>query len=87
MGGPAPAHSQWQGDDHCSFHQVDRPQLTAVTDPAKLLLIDAGETALLPGSLLLPQGVVGHLQWLVDTGGYRPPPLLPTGPARAPPFR
>ena len=81
---PGPAGSRWQSPDQCRFQQSDPPQLTAVHDDSKLLA-GCAELALLPPAFQLRLGVTSHTCWLVDTFGYRPPPLLPTGPARAPP--
>jgi len=86
MAGPGPSGGQWQGPDHCRFQQAEPPQLTAIHDTSKLLLADVTDFALLPAEFRLPHRVVSQIRWLENAYGYRPPPLRPTGPARAPPL-
>lgn len=85
LAGPDAGKSQFQSSEQCRFQQSDQPQLTAVHDASKLLLDAGPPVALPPAALQLPEGVTSHLRWLVDTCGYRPPPLLPAGPSRGPP--
>lgn len=72
--------------DHCRFHASAHPQLLAVHDDSRVLLAAEAAPALLPARFRLPQGLRSSISWLIDAYGYRPPPLLRTGPSRAPPF-
>lgn len=74
-----------QGTDHCQYTQADRPILSALQDGSRVHLTVTVDLAFTPGGVQIPNGVVSSAAWIEDAYGYRPPPLLSTGPARAPP--
>lgn len=72
------------GPDHCLFSVAARERLTAVTEPAGKLIRLKVPMAVSPVLTVTPP--VASPVWLADsTAGCRPPPLLPSGPSRAPP--
>ena len=86
--GLAPSQSRRAGvetPDTCRYTVTRPPTLTALAQqPAKLLAL---APAVLPAVPVLTFSLPPSMPaWLTEyTLGYRPPPLLPLGPSRAPP--
>ena len=70
--------------EHCRFSVSVRPHLAAVTS-GKLLLATP-DAALALVSFTLAASAIRPTWLAAPTLGYRPPPLLPSGPSRAPPL-
>lgn len=74
-----------ESPDHCRFSVSVAPQLVAVTDQGGKLLTVAFDAlpVLTAVELVVPAAAPA---WRAEyTLGYRPPPILSTGPSRAPP--
>lgn len=89
--GAAPAAQQGrsrgphlQAPDHCRFSVSTPPQLTAVAAPASVLFV-AVDAVLPTPALQLSLSPVQPVWRSEYTLGYRPPPILSSGPSRAPP--
>ena len=87
-GAPTPGEdhsrrSRFQAPDHCRFSISAPTQITAVTPaPALLLVLDA----VLPVPALQLSPTPAQPVWRFEfTLGYRPPPIVSSGPSRAPP--
>jgi hypothetical protein len=85
LGGPWSTKPGVDTPDHCRFHVSAPPSLTAV-------LADSGgwhgasvDLALAPIGIELSIPSAPVFLRVEETLGYRPPPLLRTGPSRAPP--
>lgn len=73
-----------QSPDHCRFTISAPTQLTALTVQSAAPLVAIA--ALLVPFFRLPEAVYTEPVWRSEqTLGYRPPPILSTGPSRAPP--
>ena len=69
--------------DHCRFSISAPPQITAVT-PASALLLVLDAALPVPAPQLSPRRA--QPVWRFEfTLGYRPPPIVSSGPSRAPP--
>ena len=82
---PASTRPVIQSPEHCRFNVTAKPDLKAQAAQTETLLWFSFDVlpALVAVELTAP---VGTPTWLAeDALGYRPPPLLSTGPSRAPP--
>jgi hypothetical protein len=85
VSGPHANEVRVAAPEHCRFTVVSRTAPTATTVGGKLT-VPAPDVALV--STILPCRIPAvRPTWLAaPTLGYRPPPLLPAGPSRAPPL-
>ena len=75
---------QIQAPDHCRFSVTVPPQLTALAESARLLQV-TGEASLPVPAFQLSLAPAPPVWRSEFTLGYRPPPIVSSGPSRAPP--